>query len=60
IRVRDEHRHILMLASNSQRLVCLIRLYGGPVLRVHLGAAQLGIFEKWAVVDYAGCGIKAL
>jgi hypothetical protein len=54
---RDEKRHVLMLASNGQRLVGLIRLYGGPVYRVHLGSADTPAFERYAVVDYGGAGI---
>jgi hypothetical protein len=37
----DEKHHILMLACNGQRLICLIRLYGGPVSRVRLGVTPL-------------------
>ena len=59
LRIRHERRHVLMLASYGQRVVSLIRLYGGPLLRVNLGAAQLDVFEKYAVVDYAGSGIKS-
>ena len=60
LRVRNERQHVLMLTSNGQRLLGLIRLYGGPVLRTHLGETNIGAFEKYVVVDYGGNGIKLL
>ncbi|WP_211149126.1 hypothetical protein [Fluviibacter phosphoraccumulans] len=51
-------RHALALVSNGVRVVCLIRLYGGPVYRVHLGPAPAGsvVMERSVHIDYNGCG----
>jgi hypothetical protein len=58
VSVRGEHRHVLMLASNGHRLISLIRLYGGPVFRVHLGAPRIAAFEQTVLVDYRGAGMS--
>jgi hypothetical protein len=57
---RNESQHVFLLTSNGQRLICLIRLYGGPVLRVHLGKTDLQAFEKYVAVDYGGSGTRLL
>lgn len=54
----SHNRHALALISNGVRVVCLIRLYRGPVYRVHLGPVPAGssVLERAIHIDYNGCG----
>jgi len=53
----DVGTHALMLLSNGDRLIGLIRLYGATIYRVHLGSPAFKRFERTAFVDYAARGI---
>ena len=50
--------HALALTSNGQRVVGLVRLYAGPIYRVHLGPAPAGTrpFTETVWIDYNGPG----
>lgn len=51
-------RHALVLVSEGVHVVCFIRLYGGPIYRVHLGPAPMGTlpFQREVSIDYNGPG----
>ncbi len=50
--------HALALTSNGRKIVGLVRLYGGPIYRVHLGPAPMGArpFTECVWIDYEGPG----